>query len=278
MSGNGIVVEFPSGRRLGKVPPIVDRSIAHLVRSLSRKRRSAAKPISTDHSLVIRLDMLTGVDDETVAGLASLAAQRIITPSSAVRLALRHAAEAIRPRTELPVTSADPVPHPTIAMTLSGDVFGDFAFRLRMGDVWIGFTSASHYGSLFEICPPDRGAICLLIGCDASRRNTVRFLTSNEWRSCLSARMPIYAGSVHHILVLGGIPPAGEARSSVLSDLACAVRRSGGNILTGAVRWRRATPDRHRVPTRIGLGLLTLIELAMPGLVGFDGRTEEARR
>lgn len=271
MNGKGIVVEFPNGRRLQKRPPDRDGSIARLVRCLSGRHAMTNGASAIIRPLPIRLDSLTGLDDETVAGLAALAAGGVIAPASAARLAMRHAVESIRVRSDRPGVPPDTVRHPTLAMTLAGDVFGDFAFNLRLGKAWLGFAAATCLAPLLEICPPDRGAVCLLIGCDTSRRNTVRVLTPRDWRRCLVMSNHARTKRHHHFLVLGGIPAAGKARSSILLGLRNAVLASGNSDLVGAGGRKQDARLRRHAPTAIGYELLTLIELAMPGLVEADG-------
>jgi len=278
MQGSGIIVDFPTGRRLRRLSSKGTASIARLVKSLSCEGTSINGAASVVRPLPIRLDILTGIDDETVAGLAALAAGGIITAASAARLAMRHAVESSGGRTNPPTVSADSTRHPTVVMTFAGDVFGEFSLLLRMEEVWVGFASPSCLGSLYEICPPDRGSICLLIGRDAGSRNTIRVLAPRDWRRCLATQEEKRLQTAHHLLVLGGIPAAGAARSSTLIDLWNALRANGSSDIVGAGRIGNPADGCLHVPTKLGRQLLTLIELVMPGLVDVRGSSGEAAR
>lgn len=264
MQSSGIIVQFPTGRRLRWGSPT--SSIARLVRSLSGGGQGIDRATALVQPLPIRLDVLTGMDDETIAGLAALAAGGVITSASAARFALRHAAESTVERTSLPDVSIDR----RIVMTCAGDVFGEFGLLLRMEEVWVAFAYTSCLGRLYEICPVDPGSICLLIGCDAGSRNTIRVLASRDWRRRLATLGAEQLRSAHHLLVLGGIPTAGQARSSTLIDLRNAVRASGSKVFVGGGRMGGSAFGRHRPPTKLGRKLLILIELVMPGLVDVD--------
>lgn len=267
MQSSGIIVEFPTGRRLQRASPM--SSIARLVRSLSGGREEIDRAAVLAQPLPIRLDLLTGMDDETIGGLAALAVSGVITSDSAARFALRHAAEATGGRTNLPDVSIDRMKHRRIVMTCAGDVFGKFGLLLRMEEVWVGFAYPSCLGLLYEICPVDPGSICLLVGCDAGSRNTIRVLASRDWRRQLATLREERLRSAHHLLVLGGIPTAGHAKSSTLIELRNAVRASG-SIIVGSGRVGGPAFGRHRVQTNLGRKLLTLIELVMPGLVDVE--------
>ena len=228
--------------------------------------------------LPIRLDMLTGLADETVAGLAALAAGGVITSASAARLAMRHAAESSRERTNLPDVATNRMRHRTIALTLAGDVLAEFSLLLRMDEAWVGFASPSCLGRLYEICPPDRGSVCMLVGSDARSRTTIRVIARRDWRRCLATREAEQLRTVHHLLVLGGIPAAGRARSSTLIDLWTAVRANGGSVIDEPGRLKSRADGCQHAPTKLGRDLLTLIELVMPGLVDArQGNRDDAR-
>ena len=267
MSGGGIVVEFPTGRRLRRRSSDHSGTVARLVRSLSASRTTTDGGSAIAQFLSIRLDVLTGMDDETIEGLADLAVGGIVTPASAARLALRHAAESGGFRSDPPYGGAVAPKPSTIALTLAGDVFGEFAGHLRLGKAWLGFAAADSLAPLLEICPSDRGSVCLLVGCDGSRRNTVRVLAPRDWRRSLATWSQPPMKRHHHVLVLGGIPATGEARSSILVDLRNAVLAGGTVDLVGGGARERNERRRRVGPMRISHDLLTLIEFAMPGLV-----------
>lgn len=262
MIGNGILLEFPTGRRLPEISHRVDDSVADLVRSLSATRATAKASHPAIHPLPIRLDLLTGVGDDTIAGLTALAAQGIVTPASAARLALRHAARSADGRSCRAEMGIRHPRHSRIVMTLAGNVFREHAFCLSLGETWLGFASADRIAALFEVCPSDRGPVCLLVGCDAHRRTTIRFVAPVDWRRCLAARPGGRLRAVHHVLVLGGIPSTGEARSAVLAGL----RNATGSWGTVATRDRRSSGSSASTTSTVS-ALLTLIEIAMPGLV-----------
>lgn len=271
------VLEFPTGRRMSHRPVRPTDRVARLVRSLSGRNSHVStgrivEPIS------IRLDALTGFDDETVEGLTTLASAGVITAACAARLAMRHAIESSRSGLHPRHPSNGIGPHTRLATTLAGDVFGDFAFHLSCSDAWLGFATWPGIPFLYEICPPDRAAICLLIGCDAARRNVVRIQTPSDWRRRLTDARAAGSREVsHHVLLLGGIPRAGEARRSVIGRLHRAVLAAGNLAVAGKSMMARSYADGGAY-TRFELELLTLVEMAMPGLVELDRSRSEGDR
>lgn len=270
MTPSSIIVQFPSGRPLAHASTVLarNRSVAGIVQRLARTRR--LPKVGSDEPLAIRLSEFTGVADPTVRQLTALACSGVITPASAGRLALRHADE---------VTGRFPRSHELAecaakyALAVVGDPFGQFAFRLHGRSAWIVFAPADSLVFLSELCPRDRIQVCMLVGCDAEKRITVRLLTSTDWRR----RLVTLAGGTsrcgcRHILLLGGLPPHEPDRSATLTGIERAVRRGGNTRLLSSSLRKRSDADRpagDRDPSREILGM---IEIVFPGLV--DGPVE----
>lgn len=263
MAGKSIVLEFPTGRILPDTYRQRSGCIAELVRSLAKGRSFENYSRLDLTPLPIRLDLLSGIEDDTIVKLSALAASGVITAASAARLALKHAAQTPSVRDRRFDASAR---HPEVVMTLVGNIFREYAFNLRLGGVWLGFAFADHPATLVEVCPPDRGSVCLLIGCDTRRRNRIRLLASSDWRRWILARTTGSLQTAYHVMVLGGIPPVGLLRSAILADLRKAIGASGA---IGSAPVFKGQPSSARPPaaTEITGKLLTLIEIAMPGLV-----------
>jgi hypothetical protein len=274
MVGKGIVVEFPTGRIVPETPRRRNDCIAELVRSIARGQTSQSLGCLDLKPLPIRLDLLSGIEDDTIAKLTELATTGIITTASAARLALKHAAQKLHPGARRFDPPARHLQHPEIVLTLVGDVFREYAFNLRFGEVWLGFAFADRPATLFEVCPPDRGSVCLVIGCDERRRNKTRLFTPSDWRRCLLVQTTKSLRTAHHVLVLGGIPPAGQLRSAILADLRRAVGARGPTSSTPVLHGQDSSA-RRRTATEIASQLLTLIEIAMPGLVDVPANLRE---
>ncbi|MER2266097.1 hypothetical protein [Methylobacterium oxalidis] len=275
MAERGIVVDFPTGRRLeGSARD--RKSIRQIASDLARGLAHPGSDPAGIVTLPIRLDELSGISDETIARLSALACDGTITPASAARFALQHAREAggstsrcLRPR-------ASRRGHRRLDLTLSGDPFGTFALHLRNGENWVGFAPATCLDRLFAVCPDGVGSICLLVGSDAARRTTVRILAADRWRSRLLRLLSIPRGrSVRHVLVLGGLPPGGPSRSCAMATLGNALRKAGSTALRGPMARVETAVS---APSRPMRDLLMLIELASPGLVDLGIHDEDAAR
>jgi hypothetical protein len=265
MTDSSIVVQFPSGRPHAPASPSGsrNRSIAGIVRSLAGTRRLPMD--GSDEPLPIRLSEFAGIVDPTVRRLTSLACSGVITPVSAGRLALRHADELA---TRCPEPHASAPSAPRYALAVSGDPFGQFAIRLSGTSAWIVFAPVDSLGFLAELCPRQGIQVCMLIGCDAERRTTVRLMTSTDWRRRLVAlvRRTNRCGC-RHVLLLGGLPSREPERSDALTGIELALRRGGNTQLVSSSLRKRSvarTSSRHRDPSREALAM---IELTFPGLV-----------
>ncbi|ACB81973.1 hypothetical protein Mpop_3844 [Methylorubrum populi BJ001] len=225
MVDGGRVVEFPTGRRfthrsLGRPG---GRSVARIAQNLSGRRSSCRKSVAPDVPLSIRLNELTGNDDETVGRLTGLAHDGVITPASSARLAMLHADEcgSAQPRRRSNVDDAA-----AYDLTLVGDPFGRFAFRLRGRKAWVVFAPAAGVGLVAELCLRDQIHACLLIGCGAGRRSTVRLLTLADWHRRIAV---IGSGSnrfgSRHVLLLGGLGLREPEWSRALLGIERAIRR-----------------------------------------------------
>lgn len=267
MATSGNIIEFPTGRPFGGGSPDSsrNRSVVVIVQRLSRRAPTSGRGIQSDASLPIRLSQLVGVNDETIDRLSVLARDGIVTPESAARLAMRHADERVgwHPRHRLNAGGAV-----AYDLTLAGDPFGRFAFRMRGRTAWLLFAPTSGVGLLSEMCLDERIQACLLIGCEAGRRTTVRLLRPADW----SRRLAFVSAGTNrcgsrHILLIGGLPRHGPERSSALAAVELAVRRGGNTKLVSSTLRKRLDA---RAPFPIlasARELLTMIELAFPGLV-----------
>lgn len=265
MIGDGNVLEFPTGRRMNGSRPCSVESVARLVECLAQ-RRSRAGTARVGKPLSIGLTALTGFDDETVEGLAALTANGTITADCAARLAMRHAAEQSRTRSQSQPSHTN-VAYPQLTTTLAGDVFDDFAFHLRRSSAWLGFATWRGIPHLYEICPPDPDAICLLIGCDAARRNVVRIKSPPDWRRHLAEVGAAKSRqSIHHVVLLGGLPAARGAWRAVIDQLHRGLL-AAGNTVRAESRAPTKRPNPRGRCTPSAVEILTLIEIAMPGLV-----------
>lgn len=266
MAGSSIVVEFPSGRPLARRSPAAPRrrSVAELVRSLSR-RRSPPTATEPDQPLPIRLSEFAGVADSTVRQLCSLAMGGVVTPASACRLAMRHAQEVDGPRKSRPPAAVGAVGY---ELALAGDPFGEFALHLRGRGGWIVFAPVTSLGLLAELCPGVGIQACMLVGCGADRRSTVRLLTAKDWQRRIVALSTgrSRCGS-HHVLLLGGLPSREPERSSALTGIEQAVHRGGNTRLVFSTLRKRSEADRSVHFLDHSREMLAMIELAFPGLV-----------
>lgn len=277
MAGSSIVVEFPSGRPLARRSSAAPRrrSVAELVRSLSG-RRSPPAATGPDQPLPIRLSEFAGVADPTVRKLCSLALGGVVTPASACRLALRHAEEVSGPRRSQPPAAAGAIRY---ELTLAGDPFGEFAFHLRGRGGWIVFAPVTSLGLLPELCPGVGIQACMLVGCGADRRSTVRLLTAKDWHRRIVALSNgrSRCGS-HHVLLLGGLPSREPERSSALTGIEQAVHRGGNTRLVFSTLRKRCEADRAIHSQDHSRDMLAMIELALPGLVDVPAPTGGAQR
>lgn len=269
----GMVVEFPTGLPFLRASPgrPGSRSVGGIVRSLSGHRRSVPVRGEPDEPLPIRLSELAGIADEIIDQLAVLVRDGVVTPASAARLAIRHAWErGGEHRRRLPESGAT-----RYELTLAGDPFGRFAFRLRGRKAWIGFAPTSGYAFLSELCLHERVQACLLVGCSANRRTTVRLLTSVGWRRRLF-RLGTGTCGTRHVLLLGGLTLREPERSSALAAIDAAIRRGGDTeLVVSSLRRRTGVGQRVAIPDD-ARELLTMIELALPGLVDVASPVEES--
>lgn len=269
MTECGRILEFPTGRSIDASRVRAPETVARLVRALLRKTWAFGGGMSKP--LPIGLDTLAGIDDETVKGLASLAAEGVLTVASAARLALRHATETFQASHRSGRRGMEGR-YPELTTTLAGDVFGDFAFRLRRYDRWLGFANLPGISYLYEICPPDRNSLCLLIGSDAARRNIVHVSSPPDWRTHLTGLHAVAdERGGHHVLLIGGLPPAGVERRSILDQLHRGLTAAGSIAVVR--NGTRPPPSGGRCRSGSGIEVLMLIEIAMPGLVDRDRRT-----
>ncbi|EHP93642.1 MAG: hypothetical protein MIN69_02595 [Methylorubrum extorquens] len=269
------VVELKRSRAASSSTISMPGSVARIVQDLVGGRRESHGDASPATPLQIRLDELVGLGDRTVARLAALAGRRTLTPESAARLALRHAREINGATPRRQPASGGEVGHQALEFTLAGDPFGLFAFRLQGARTWIGFAQVACIDLLLEVCPAHRGPVCLLLGHDAERRTVVSFVKARDWHCRLSGMVLDHRRrACQHILVLGGLPPRGSIRSSILSDLEQAVRR-GGNSALLAAPGRRARTVRDERAVMLARDLLKMIELTFPGLVEVDRTSGE---
>lgn len=277
MTPGSVVVEFPSGRPIasGMIADRRRRDVAGIVRSLSGRR-----PLSTatEHDQPIPIDLIefAGVADDTVRQLRSLTLDGIITPASACRLALRHADEVGGARVKR-LQAARGTVHYELALV--GNPFGAFACHLRGRVGWIVFAPTTGLGLLAELCPDVGLKACLLIGSGADGRSTLRLTTAKDWRRRISA---LASGSSrcgsHHVLLLGG-PPSRELRqSSILAEIERAVRRNGRPQLDGSISGGRLDVDRTGSLEASTREMLSMIELAFPGLLDVSAAVDGGLR
>lgn len=249
--------------------------MAELVRNLSG-RRSTLAATGLDQPLPIRLNEFAGVADATIRQLSSLALGGVVTPASACRLALRHAEEVGGPRKNQPLVAVGAIRY---ELALAGDPFGEFAFHLRGRGGWIVFAPVTSLGLLTELCPSVGIQACMLIGCGADRRSTVRLLTAKDWHRRIVALSNgrSRCGS-HHVLLLGGLPSREPERSSALSGIEQAVHRGGNTRLVLSTLKKRSGTDGSIRSQDHSREMLAMIELAFPGLVDVPAPTGEAQR
>nr|WP_246681632.1 hypothetical protein [Methylobacterium sp. L1A1] len=276
MTPGSVVVEFPSGRPVGRgtTTDRRRRNVAGIVGSLSGRR---PPPSATEHDqpLSINLSDIAGIADDTVRRLRSLALAGIITPASACRLALRHADEVGGARAkQLPARGTI-----RYELALAGDPFGAFACHLRGRSGWIVFAPTTGLGLLAEVCPDVGIKACLLIGVGADGRSTLRVTTAKDWRRRISA---LASGNSrcgpHHVLLLGG-PPSRELRhSSILAEIERAVRRNGQTRLVRSISGERLDVGRTVSSEASMRDMLSMIELAFPGLLDVPAAVDGGRR
>ena len=269
MVGSGIVVEFPSGRPVvaGSSRGAPNRSVARMVRRLSGIGRADTCP-EPDAPFPIRLRELAGVNDEIVDSLAGLVRKGIVTPTSAARLAMRHADECSPRR---PVGRPIATGAACYELKLAGDPFGQFALHLQGRSTWIVFAPARGLGYLAELSVSLRSQACLLIGSDAGRRITVRLLDPATWRRCIG---DLSAGGARcgsrHVLLIGGLPCREPERSCALIEIEHAIRRGGNTVLISS-NLRKAGNAGYPAPVpESARELMTMIELTFPGLIEAD--------
>lgn len=267
MAASGNVVVFPTGRPFGGGSPAGSRyrSVVGIVQRLSRQAPKSGRGIQTNTSLPIRLSQLVGVNDETIDRLSVLARDGIVTPESAARLAMRHADECVGWHRWHGPNASGAVAYD---LALAGDPFGRFALRMRGREAFLLFAPTSGVGQLLELCLPERIQACLLIGCGAERRTTVRILKPADWHRRLAV---VSAGTnlcgSRHVLLIGGLPRQEPERSLALAAIELAVRRGGNTELVSSTLRGRLEAGRPLPIPASARELLTMIELAFPGLV-----------
>lgn len=262
-----IFLEFPTDRPFARRP--VDgsgnRNVAGIVRSLYGRFHGSRASTEPNASLSIGLSDLAGVGDETIGRLAGLARDGVITPATAARLAMRHADESGGRHSRRMQEGGNVVGWEPI---LAGDRPGRFAIRLRGKTAWILFSPTASVGFLAELALHERIQVCLLMSFDARGGITVRLLNSADWRRRL---VGIGADATRcdggHVLLLGGLPWREPDRSHALAGIERAVRLSGNTKLIFSSLRKRVDAEMAAPIPDPARELLTMIELAFPGLI-----------
>jgi hypothetical protein len=268
---NENVVEFPTGRPI-KRPAKARKMVAIMVRKLAagvrlRQPGPGRQPIS------VQLRDLTGVADETVDTLASLAGSRVLTPATAARLALRHAFEIGRPYSE--AAGAHEARTHGHRLVLAGDVFGSFAIRIedRASGAWVARSRFSDLDLLSGLCPAGSVSLHLMTGPDAGDPPVI------DVRAPRARRVdPAHSADgsdrikERQLLIVGGLPSSTRRRAAVVAGIEDALRRGGMRVRTSNASSRIATAGAEEW-AREARRHLVLIEIACPGLVGASGGT-----
>lgn len=262
-----IVVEFLTDRPFARrsVDGSGNRNVAGIVRSLSGRFHGSRAGAEPNAPLPIGLSDLAGIGDETIGRLAGLARDGVITPATAARLAMRHADESggrcpRRVQEGSNVVRWEPTP--------AGDARGRFAIRLRGKTAWILFSPTAGVDLLAELCLRERIQVCLLMSFDAGGEIIVRLLNSADWRRRLvgiGADANRCDGS--QVLLLGGLPLREPDRSRALAGIERAIRRSENTKLISSSLGKRVDAEMAAPIPDPARELLTMIELAFPGLI-----------
>ncbi|GLS42704.1 hypothetical protein [Methylobacterium brachythecii] len=271
-SDDGVVVDFADAKHRRSASPASSRSVAFIAQDLFRGTGMMETAGHASEPIEIRLDHLCGLTDATVSRLAALAAVGTLSPASAARLALRHAEETratgASRRSELPavIDRTD--------LVVSGHPWGPFALRLgpSSSGAWIGYAASENVDRMVEICPCMRGVVCLLLGRDHRDRTTVRILKSSRWRTVLASRAALQAkGGTREILILGGLPFSGPARSLAIAEIGSALVRASNTKLLAGSAVGNATTIRRLGCTPATRDIFVFMEIAVPGLVDIGG-------
>ncbi|WP_331327471.1 hypothetical protein [Methylobacterium fujisawaense] len=261
---NENIVEFPSGRLLVR-PRTRSQTVAALVKRIAS--RGGPYPIPKKrHPLIVALDDLTGVSDVTVDLLTSLAEDRVLSPASAARLAMRHAHEVGPPRHR---AAGNPQ-----ALTyshhlmLAGDLFGRFALRIeeRASGAWVACATFATLDLLSEVCPMDGTPFCILPGIEGQSPPSIIVRMPRNWRIELASRATgTDRAAERHVLVVGGLPDTGRRRATIVAGVRDGLRRRGFRVQPRhSSSFAPETPnERNRQAYRY----LVLIEIAFPGLI-----------
>lgn len=263
---NGIIVEFPTGRRL-PCPASDRKTVAALAKRLAIGLRIQPRLSLECQPLSVELRDLSGVSDRTIDTLASLAEARALTPASAARLAMRHAREIGHPAQGSAATlQASPSGH---LLVLAGDVFGRFAFRIEdpTDGAWVAYATLADLSLLSDVCPPGGGALCLVPDYTSEKQPTIVLRRPRDWRTDL-AQLPGCADQAteRRVIVVGGLASSGWCRTVAIAGIADGLRRGGMRVRAArcSAGARIATAgERERQARRY----LVLIEIAFPGLV-----------
>ncbi|MCE4226681.1 hypothetical protein HCU64_23340 [Methylobacterium sp. C25] len=256
----GTVVAFPSGESLSPAGPDSVAGIAEVLHRKLERRRSPPRPRS---HLAVRLDTLVGVADQTIRRLEALAAGRLITPETAIRLALRHAREigTARPPRIRGVPGVYDV-------HLSGDGLRSFAVRIAStdGGPWIGSARVGSFDRLLRVCPSDCRAICLLVGRVEAAKTTVRMTTTPSWQVTMIGRsMRPGWRSLSHLLVVGGLPSDTRDRSDATAAIARLLRTRPHLTFLFKESVRPLAPRSEAADQ-----IIRLLAIALPGLLRPD--------
>ncbi len=259
---NGNIVEFPSGRLLVR-PRRRCQTVAALVERIA-SRNGVRPPARKHHPLTIALDDLTGISDATINLLTSLAEDRVLSPGSAARLAMRHARE-VGPHGSAGTLQSLAYSH---HLVLAGNLFGRFAFRVeeRAGGAWVACATFATLDLLYEVCPRGGMPFCILPGQEGQSPPSVIVRKPRDWRIELANQAADSDRSAEqHVLVVGGLPDSGRRRAMIVAGVRDGLRRGGFRVQPRhSSSFAPETPnERNRQAYRH----LVLIEIAFPGLI-----------
>ena len=261
---NENIVEFPSGRLL--VRPLTRcQTVAALVKRIAS--RGGPRPDARKRPpLTLALDDLTGVSDATVDLLTSLAEERVLSPASAARLAMRHAHEVGQPRYgSVGTPQALTYSH---HLKLAGDLFGRFAFRIeeRTSGAWVACATFATLDLLSEVCPMGGMPFCILPGLEGQSPPSIIVRLPRNWRIELASRTAgTDRAAERHVLVVGGLPDSGRRRATIVAGVRDGLRRSGFRVQPRQSSSCVSETPKER--NRLAYRHLVLIEMAFPGLI-----------
>ncbi|MGE8131510.1 hypothetical protein ACQKQD_31575 [Methylobacterium sp. NPDC080182] len=261
---NRNIVEFPSGRSF--IRPLKRcQTVAALVKRIA-SRDGHVPSARKRHRLEVTLDDLTGVSDETVDLLTSLAEERVLSPASAARLAMRHANEVGLPRLgSAGIPQALTYSH---HLMLAGDLFRRFAFRIeeRASGAWVACATLATLDLLSEICPMDGMPFCILPGLEGQRPPSIIVRMPRNWRIELASwAAGTDRAAERHVLVVGGLPESGRRRATIVAGVRDGLRRNGFRVQPR--QSSSCAPETANERNRQAYRHLVLIEIAFPGLI-----------